>query len=90
MQFSFTLFISSSSELITLSLLFFCFRAVFAVIGGVVVALAVAVGVVARRWMERERAWRRRLEEEDPRRERVQAERVEENLYEELPGEKKE
>ena len=54
------------------------------------VALAVAVGVVARRWMERERAWRRRLEEEDPRRERVQAERVEENLYEELPGEKKE
>ena len=89
MQFSFTLFISSSSELITLSLLFFCFRAVFAVIGGVVVALAVAVGVVARRWMEREREWRRRLEE-DPRRERVQAERVEENLYEELPGEKKE
>ena len=53
------------------------------------VALAVAVGVVARRWMEREREWRRRLEE-DPRRERVQAERVEENLYEELPGEKKE
>ena len=63
-------------------------------IGGVAVALVVAVGVVVRRWMERERAWRRELEE-DPvylaglsvkmRREREAAERAEENLYEELP-----
>ena len=68
-------------------------------IGGVVVALAVAVGVVVRRWMEREREWRRRLEE-DPvylagmsvrmRREREAAERAEENIYEELGEEKKE
>ena len=71
--------------------------------GGVAVAVMVAVGVVVKRWMDREKGWKKRLEE-DPvylaglsammRREREMAERrqaeVEENVYEEMPGEKKE